>query len=93
MGDDFDGWLLLIAGGWLTLQLAAFALLRGGWRRAAWVSAGTMALALSVAVLGVLGGSNLAPIWVVFALPLCLAWIVLLWFVRALCWAVSSARI
>jgi hypothetical protein len=51
-----------------------------------------MIIALGIAVLGVLAGSDLAPIWVVLALPLCLSWIVLLWIARAAWWAVSSAR-
>jgi hypothetical protein len=50
-----------------------------------------MGAALAVAILGVLGGSNLAPIWVVFALPVCLAWMVVLWLVRGLWWLVRSA--
>jgi hypothetical protein len=51
-----------------------------------------MSVTIAIALLGVIAGSNLAPIWVVLALPLCLSWIVLLWLVRATCWAISNAR-
>lgn len=56
---------------------------------AAWLSAALMLLALVVATLGVLSGSDLAPIWVVFAMPVCLAWIVLLWIARGVAWAIG----
>jgi hypothetical protein len=91
MDGGFHDYVLLVAGCWLTLQLAGLALLRGGWRIAAWICAGIMGAALAVAILGVLGGSNLAPIWGVFALPVCLAWMVVLWLVRGLWWLVRSA--
>ena len=66
----------LVGGGWM--QWRALRWYRGGWRIAAWVPALTLGAALAVAVFGSLAGSNLAPIWVVFALPPCLAWIVVL---------------
>ena len=74
----------ILVGGvaWLVLQALALWRLDGWWRKAAWVSAVCMTLAIAVAVLGVLAGSNLAPIWVVLALPVCLTWIVMLWIVR-----------
>ncbi len=68
--------------GWIVMQVLALRRLSGGWRVAAWVPALAMAAAVVVAVVGVLGGSNLAPIWVVFALPLCFAWLALLWLAR-----------
>ena len=74
--------LLLIGG--IVLQVLALRRFAGGWRVAAWVPALAMAAAVAVAVLGSLAGSNLAPIWVVFALPFCLAWLVALWLARAL---------
>ncbi|RDE07601.1 hypothetical protein [Pelagibacterium lacus] len=76
-----DNFVLLGAGTWLVLQILALVLMRGAWRRTAWVSAAMMGLAAIVAALGALAGSNLAPIWVVFALPVCLAWIVMLWII------------
>jgi hypothetical protein len=75
---------------WLTLQVLALWTMRGGWRIAAWIPVAVIGSAIVVAVLGVLAGSNLAPIWVVFALPLCLIWIVGLWIVRGAAWALSD---
>ena len=67
---------LAIVGIWL--QARALLRYRGGWRIAACVPLVALVAALAVAVLGVLAGSNLAPIWVVFALPLCFVWLVAL---------------
>jgi hypothetical protein len=80
---------LWAAMGWLVLQVAAIWIMDGLWRKAAWLSAAAMALAIGIAVLGVLAGSNIAPIWVVLALPVCLLWIVALWLVRGVAWAVA----
>ena len=78
--------LLLIAG--LVAQWQALRHFEGGWRMAAWVPALAMGAAVVVAVLGSLAGSNLAPIWIVFALPPCLLWLTALWLLRGLCaWA------
>ena len=89
-----DGWMgtgaLALIAGWLVLQVAALFRFRGGWRTAAWVPAGTRGAALAVALLGIAAGSNLAPIWVILAFPLCLGWLVLLWAVRGL--ALVAAR-
>jgi hypothetical protein len=74
--------VLLIAG--LVAQWQALRRFEGGWRLAAWVPVAAMGAALAVAVLGVLAGSNLAPIWVVFALPPCLLWLAGLWLARGL---------
>ncbi|MGB3387899.1 MAG: hypothetical protein WBA88_07975 [Pseudaminobacter sp.] len=71
---------------WLVLNGTAIWAFGGKWRTAALIPAAAMALAIAVAVFGILGGSNLAPIWVVFALPLCLAWILALWVVKAAAW-------
>jgi hypothetical protein len=92
MGGSFDSWIMLAGGAWLVLQVAALAVFRGGWRAAAWLSAIAMGAAVAIAVLGVIAGSNLSPIWVVLALPLCISWIVLLWVAWFLWWAISSAR-
>jgi hypothetical protein len=80
---------LLAAGAWLALQVLAFWRLSGAWRKASFLSAIVMGLALCLAIFGVLAGSNLAPIWVVFALPVCFAWIVILWIARGLTWAIA----
>lgn len=82
-----EEYAMLVPTVWLVLQVAALWIMRGGWRIAAWIPAGAMALALAVAALGVMDGSNLAPIWVVIALPVVLAWIMVLWVVRGIVWA------
>lgn len=87
--DQFSVYFLAVAAAWLVLQVLALWKLDGMWRKAAWLSAALMLLALVVAILGVLSGSDLAPIWVVFAMPVCLGWIVLLWIVRGVAWAIG----
>ena len=69
---------------YLILQAGALVAMRGWRRTVAWVSAGVMGLAVAVAVIGGLSGSNLAPIWVVFALPPLTAVLVLLWIAHLL---------
>ena len=69
---------------WLALNGVAVWQLQDIWRKAALVPVAIMGLAVAVAALGVMGGSNLAPIWVVFALPVCLALIVLVWIAKSL---------
>ena len=84
MGDTFDFWFLPILAAWIGMQVAALRRFSGWWRAAAWVPPAAMTLAVAVAVMGVAAGSNLAPIWVFFALPVCCAWMAVLWAVRAL---------
>lgn len=74
---------LLLLGG-LAAQWLALRRFDGGWKLAAWVPVAAMGVAVAVAVLGVMAGSNLAPIWVVFALPLCLLWLAGLWLLRGI---------
>lgn len=81
--------MLLGGGTWLVLQGLALWLLQAWWRKAAWLSAAVMGLAVVVATLGVLAGSNIAPIWVVFALPVCLVWILALWITRGVAWLMT----
>jgi heme A synthase len=92
MGDLSGIYFLGAAAVWLVLQVAAVWLLDGRWRTAAWLPVFAMGAAIAVAVLGVMAGSNLAPIWVVFALPLCFVWITALWVIRGLAWLVSRSR-
>jgi hypothetical protein len=89
-----DQFLVECAVLWLILDGLAVWQLQGAWRKAALVPAAILCLAIVVAVLGVLGGSNLAPIWVVFALPVSLALIVLIWIARivVLIWSGVIAR-
>lgn len=84
-----DDYLLFGGGTWLVLQGLALWLLQAWWRKAAWLSAAVMGLAVVVATLGVLAGSNIAPIWVVFALPVCLVWILALWITRGVAWLMT----
>lgn len=69
--------------GGVVLQIVALRNFTGGWRVAALVPVWTMGAAVAVAVLGVLAGSDLAPIWVVLALPLCFLWVFGMWILRA----------
>lgn len=73
--------LLVLAG--LVAQWQSLRRFEDGWRVAAWVPVTGMGVAVAVAALGVMAGSNLAPIWIVFALPLCLLWLGALWLLRA----------
>jgi hypothetical protein len=91
MEELFVTYLPAAAVMWLVLQVAALRTLDGRWRTAAWLPIYTVGAAVAVAVLGFMAGSNLAPIWVVFALPLCFVWIVALWIVRGLAWLVSRS--
>ena len=74
--------LLLIGG--LVAQWQALQRFEGGWRLAAWVPVAAMGAAVAVGVLGGMARSNLAPIWIVFALPPCLLWLAGLWLLRGL---------
>ncbi len=85
--DDLAGMLFLAAAvGWLVLQIAAIRTMQGRWQKAAWLSVAVMLLAIAIAAFGVLAGSNIAPIWIALALPVCLVWIVGLWIMRLLTW-------
>jgi len=74
---------------WLILNTFALWLFEGAWRKAALVPAAIMVAALAIAVLGTIGGSNIAPIWVVFAIPLCFALTICLWIARGVAWVVK----
>ena len=75
-----------VALGGIAMQIMALRRMRGAWRKAAFVPLVAMGAALAVAVVGSLAGSNLAPIWVVFALPPCFLWLATLWLARGV-WA------
>lgn len=92
MEELFVTYLPAAAVVWLVLQVAALRMLDGRWRTAAWLPVYAIGAAVTVAIVGVMGGSNLAPIWVVFALPLCFVWITALWVIRGLAWLVSRSR-
>ena len=63
---------------YLLAQGFAFWRMRGRYGRAFWIPVWAMALVYLVALLGLLTGSNLAPIWVVFASPLALIYVIVL---------------
>lgn len=77
---------------WLILNTLALWLFEGAWRKAAIVPAAIMVAALVVAMLGGLGGSNIAPIWVLFAIPVCFALTACLWIARGIAWIVMRTR-
>ena len=77
---------------WLIPQLLALWLLKGAWRIAAAISGGAMLLALAVGILGGLAGSNIAPIWIALALPLCTVWIVALWLIYGVARLLAGGR-
>jgi hypothetical protein len=47
--------------------------------------------ALAIAVLGMIGGSNIVPIWVVFAIPICFVLTIGLWVARGIAWIMKPA--
>lgn len=63
---------------YLALQAFAFWRMRGRYTLAFWLPVGAMALVYLLALLGAMAGSNLAPIWVVFASPLALMYVIVL---------------
>ena len=69
---------------YLILQAGELLAMRGWRRRIAWGCTAIMGAAVVVAVSGGLSGSNLAPIWVVFALPPLTAVLTLLWIAHLL---------
>lgn len=80
-----------IAIAWLILNTLALWLFEGAWRKAAVVPAAIMVLALAAAMLGGLGGSNIAPIWVFFAIPVCFVMSICLWIARGIAWVMKPA--
>ena len=87
---DYFDYFLLIAGAWLLINGLALWSFERAWRKAALVPVAIMALALAIAVLGVASGSNLAPIWVFLALPVCLGLTTLLWVAKGVAKALAG---
>lgn len=71
---------LLVA--YLWLQIRALRRWQGGWRVAALLPAIAMAAATLVGVVGGLQGSNIAPIWIIFTLPIALLVLIALGLVK-----------
>lgn len=90
-----DDWVWYFLGGaalWLFLNAVALRRFSGWWRTAAFVPAALMALATGVTVLAALDGSNLAPIWLILAIPFCLALTGMLWTIRLIATAWRSRQ-
>ena len=79
---------------YLFLQVRLIRRGRGLWRGLALVPAVAVAGAAVIVVVGVLDGSNLAPIWLVFAVPPATLWLVLLWLAGAFAgaWDIGRGR-
>lgn len=88
--DFYLASVLTVAVVWLVLTGLAIWSFDGLWRKAALVPVVIMGLAVLVAALGVIAGSNLAPIWVVFAAPICFALTLILWVARGIAWAAGK---
>lgn len=80
-GTGWDVFATLLIGctpAYLALQAFAFWRMRSRYGFAFWLPVVAMALVYLAALLGVMAGSNLAPIWVVFASPLALIYVIVL---------------
>jgi len=76
--DIFTALILASTPGYLLLQGFAFWRMRGRTGVAFWLPVGVMALVYLVALIAVLAGSNIAPIWVVFMSPIALIYVIVL---------------
>src|SRR5262245_14999348 len=63
---------------YLLVQAFAFWRMRGRYRLAFWLPVAFMAIVYAVALMGAATGSNLAPIWIVFASPVALIYVIVL---------------
>lgn len=79
---------------YLFLQIRLIRRGRGLWRGLALVPAVAVAGAIVIVAVGIADGSNLAPIWLVFAVPPATLWLLLLWLAGALsgAWRTAPAR-
>jgi len=76
--DIFMVLLLASTPGYLAAQAFAFWRMRGRYGVAFWLPVGAMALVYLFVLLGVLAGSNIAPMWVVFLSPIALIYVIVL---------------
>jgi len=83
-GGGFDFWFTALPLLYLVLQVGGLFARREPLRTGARLSAGVMAAAVLFAVLGGLAGSNLAPIWVFFAIPVLTLALSVLWLMHLL---------
>jgi hypothetical protein len=78
-GEGFDFWFTALPLAYLVLQVGGLFARREPLRTGARLCAGVMGAAVLFAVLGGLAGSNLAPIWVFFAIPVLTLALIVLW--------------
>jgi hypothetical protein len=78
-GDAISPWLTALPVAYLLLQVGGLFARREPLRTGARLCAGLMGAVVAFAVLGGLAGSNLAPIWVVFAIPVLTLALLVLW--------------
>jgi hypothetical protein len=83
VGDAVVSLIFLMVPGYFIAQALGAYFLRGGWRKAALVPLVLMAPAVVVTILGILSGSNLAPIYLVFVAPLAMIYLMVLFAARA----------
>ncbi|MGI9399911.1 MAG: hypothetical protein ACR2O0_01540 [Rhizobiaceae bacterium] len=79
MPEPYDILLPLMLVAYLVGQGAALYLMAGKWRIAAYLPLIIFLLALGLLIIGMFMGANLAGVYLVLAIPLCLAYLVLLW--------------
>jgi hypothetical protein len=76
--DIFVALLLACGPGYLAAQAFAFWRMRGRYSIAFWLPVGAMALLILATLVAVLAGSNIAPIYLVFASPFALIYVIVL---------------
>ncbi|MEM7463377.1 MAG: hypothetical protein AAF362_11945 [Pseudomonadota bacterium] len=79
MPEPYDILLPAALIAYLAGQGAAFYFMTGRWRIAASIPFVIFLLALGLLIIGIFMGANLAGVYLVLAIPLCLLYIVLLW--------------
>ena len=83
-GDAISPWLTALPVVYLALQIGGLFARREPLRTGARICAGTMGAVVAFALAGGLAGSNLAPIWVIFAIPVLTLALLVLWAVHLL---------
>ena len=79
MPEPYDIILPAAAIAYLVGQGAALYFMTGKWRIAAFVPLIIFLLALGLLIVGIFMGANLAGVYLVMAIPLCVVYILLLW--------------
>lgn len=79
MPEPYDIIFPAAAIAYLVGQGAALYYMRGKWRIAAYVPLTIFLLALGLLIVGIFMGANLAGVYLVMAVPVCLVFILMLW--------------